>query len=88
MVDSATAASYPGWLADPAAAQTEQRSGDVYDCTDRLGETVCQFTRTEEQYGTDSTQTVLVRDDVVVTVRQSNYPTDDLLGAIVTRIWG
>ncbi len=88
MVDSATAASYPAWLADPAAAQTEQRSGDVFDCTDRLGGTVCQFTRTEEQYGTDSRQTVLVRDDVVVTVRQSNYPTDDLLGAIVTRIWG
>ena len=68
-----------------------QRSGDVHDCTDRLGGTVCQFTRTEEQYGTDFTQTVLVRDGVVVvvvTVRQSNCPTNDLLGAIVTRICG
>jgi hypothetical protein len=87
-VDSATAASYPGWLADPAASQAEQRSGGVFDCTDRLGGTVCQSTRTEAQYGTDFTQTVLVRDGVVVTVRQSNYPTNDLLGAIVARIWG
>lgn len=87
-VDSATAASYPAWLADPAAAQTEQRNGVVFDCTDRLGGSVCQFTRVEEQYGTTFTETVLVRDDVVVTVRQSNYPTDDLLGAIVSRIWG
>jgi len=87
-VDSATAASYPAWLADPAAAQTELRNGVVFDCTDRLGGTVCQFTRVEEQYGTTFTETVLVRDDVVVTVRQSNFPTDDLLGAIVTRIWG
>jgi hypothetical protein len=87
-VDSATAASYPAWLADPAAAQTEQRAGVVYDCTDRLGGTVCQFSRTHEQYGTTMAETVLVRDDVVVSVTQSNYPTDDLLGAIVTRIWG
>jgi len=87
-VDSATASSYPAWLADPAAAQSELRNGVVYDCTDRLGGTVCQYSRVEEQYGTTSAETVLVRDDVVVSVTQSNYPTDDLLGAIVTRIWG
>ena len=87
-VDSATAASYPAWLADPTAAQTELRDGVVYDCTDRLGGTVCQYTRVEEHYGTTFAETVLVRDDVVVTVRQSNFPTNDLLGAVVTRIWG
>jgi hypothetical protein len=35
-----------------------------------------------------TTPTVLVRDDVVVTVRQSNCPTNDPLGSIVTRIRG
>ncbi|WP_314103950.1 hypothetical protein [uncultured Frigoribacterium sp.] len=87
-VDEATAASYPAWLSDPTVDEERRVAGAVSDCTDRLGGTVCQYTRVEEQYGTDFTQTVLVRDDVVVTVRQSNFPTDDLLGAIVTRIWG
>ena len=87
-VDSATAASYPAWLADPAVEHNKLDDGAVFDCTDRLDGSVCQLTRVEEQYGTTFTQTVLVRDDVVVTVRQSNFPTNDLLGAIVTRIWG
>ena len=87
-VDSATAASYPAWLADPTVDQETRGEGVAFDCTDRLGGTVCQYTTEQLPYDTDYAETVLVRDDVVVTVRQSNYPTDDLLGAIVTRIWG
>ena len=87
MVDAATAASYPAWLADPTVDQETRGEGVAFDCTDRLGGTVCQYTTEQLPYDTDYAETVLVRDDVVVTVRQSNYPTDDLLGAIVTRIW-
>ena len=87
-VDDAAAASYLDWLADPTV-DTERRGADVvYDCSERLGGTVCQYTTKDQQYDTDFAETVLVRDGVVVTVRQSNYPTDDLLGAIVDRIWG
>ena len=87
-VDAVTAASYPAWLADPTVDQERRGAGVVFDCSERLGGTVCQYTTTELQYDTDYAETVLVRGDVVVTVRQSNYPTDDLLGAIVARIWG
>ena len=87
-VDDAAAASYLDWLADPTV-DTERRGADVvYDCSERLGGTVCQYTTKDQQYDTDFAETVLVRDGVVVTVRQSNYPTDDLLGAIVDRVWG
>ena len=86
-VDAATAAAYPAWLA------SDESTGDLRTtpstCADDLGGTRCQLTTTEPQYGVEYAETVLVRDDVVVTVTQSNAPTDgQLMAAIVARVWG
>jgi hypothetical protein len=91
VVDETTASTYPAWLAEGREPTTEYfLDGVAYDCSDSdaYEGTLCQYTATHEMYGVDMTDTVLVRDDVVVTVGQSNVPTDDLMGSIVSRIWG
>ena len=47
-----------------------------------------QLVTPDPQYPVDRTQTYFVRDDIVVTVDQTNVPTDDLIGSIATRLWG
>ena len=88
-VDPATAEAYVAWLAEPREATTPSwLDGVAYACAPAHGGTQCQYATTHPMYGTEMADTVLVRDGVVVTVTQSNYPTDDLMGAVVTRLWG
>ncbi|GAB2977753.1 hypothetical protein GCM10027282_15770 [Frigoribacterium salinisoli] len=63
-------------------------AGRGFDCGELHGGTSCQLVTRDQQYPVDRGQTFFVRDGVLVHVDQSNFPTDDLLGAIVTRIWG
>lgn len=88
-VDAATAAAYPAWLAEGREPTSVfWLDGVVYDCSEAYGGSLCQYVTTHPMYGVDMADTVLVRDDVVVTVSQRNFPTDDLMGSIVTRLWG
>ncbi len=59
-----------------------------FTCTSVHEGRSCQLVTPEQQYPVDRTQTFWVRDDVVVTVDQTNVPTDDLIGSIATRLWG
>lgn len=59
-----------------------------FTCTALHDGRSCQLVTPEQQYPVDRTQTYWARDDVVVTVDQTNVPTDDLLGSIATRLWG
>ncbi|MBD8703025.1 hypothetical protein SOM11_01835 [Frigoribacterium sp. CFBP9039] len=89
VVDAATAEAYPAWLAEFREPSTVfWLDGVAYDCSDGYGGSFCQYTTEDEMYGVEMSDTVLVRDGVVVTVVQANVPTDDLMGSIVTRIWG
>ena len=63
-------------------------AAEGYDCTTTDGGRLCQLVTPDPQYPVDRTQTYFVRDDVVVTVDQTNVPTDDLIGSIATRLWG
>jgi hypothetical protein len=63
-------------------------AADGYDCTTTDGGRLCQLVTPDPQYPVDRTQTYFVRDDIVVTVDQTNVSTDDLIGSIVTRLWG
>lgn len=57
-------------------------------CTDERGGRRCVSTSVVEPYGADAANTTFLRDGVFVHVGQSNFPTDDLLSALVARIWG
>lgn len=88
-VDAATAAAYPGWLAEKREPTSPSwLDGVAYDCSEAHGGSLCQYVTTHPMYGVEMADTVLVRDGVVVTVTQRNVPTDDLMGSIVTRLWG
>jgi hypothetical protein len=63
-------------------------AADEYDCATTDGGRLCQLVTPDPQYPVDRTQTYFVRDDIVVTVDQTNVPTDDLIGSIATRLWG
>lgn len=63
-------------------------TGRGFDCGELHGGTSCQLVTRDQQYPVDRGQTFFVRDGVLVHVDQSNFPTDDLLGAIVARLWG
>ena len=70
------------------AALTAAAEREGATCTDELGGRRCTSTRVVEPYGADAANTTFVRDGAFVHVDQTNFPTDDLLGAIVARIWG
>ena len=63
-------------------------AADGYGCSTADGGRLCQLVTADPQYPVDRTVTYFVRDDVVVTVDQTNVPTDDLIGSIVARLWG
>ena len=63
-------------------------AAEGYDCITTDGGRLCQLVTPDPQYPVDRTQTYFVRDDIVVTVDQTNVPTDDLIGSIATRLWG
>jgi hypothetical protein len=74
---------------DPAVARQrlDELAAEGYVCESRLDGTQCQKTEVEPQYGVDAAITVFLRDETWVLVNQANLPTDDLIGAIVERVW-
>jgi len=70
------------------AAALDGFASQGYTCTAVHDGRSCQLVTPDPQYPVDRTQTYWVRDDVVVTVDQTNVPTDDLIGSIATRLWG
>ncbi|MCS6563467.1 MULTISPECIES: hypothetical protein [Curtobacterium] len=62
----------------------ERRGGT---CTDRLGGRLCQSAGLSGGGGTLTT-TRFERDDIVIAINQTDFPTDGLLDAVVGEIWG
>jgi hypothetical protein len=60
---------------------------DGYTCEQVLEGTRCGITGLDPQYQTDTADTVFVRDDIVIRIDQANFPTDNLLGAVVSTVW-
>jgi len=56
-------------------------------CADRLGGRVCSY-RPGTDSGADVAGTYFVRGNLSIDITQSDFPTDNLLGAIVGEIWG
>lgn len=54
-------------------------------CEDRFGGRFCQV---DSSYPGDPVVTTLIRDGVIVTINQTDFPTDGLLPAMVGEIWG
>lgn len=59
-----------------------------YDCAEANGGTQCSITTPNTQYPTDDHFTYLFRDDVVIEVDQTNFPTNNLMGSMAQQIWG
>ncbi|GAA3341003.1 hypothetical protein GCM10017714_23160 [Curtobacterium pusillum] len=57
-------------------------------CTDADGIRLCRQTRRVAPDSPDWARTLYVRGDTWVEIDQANFPTDNLLGAIVGEIWG
>jgi len=75
---------------EPAAgaAALDGFASQGYTCTSVHEGRSCQLVTPDPQYPVDRAQTYWLRDDVVVTVDQTNVPTDDLIGSIATRLFG
>ena len=76
----------PGAAAGAAFLATLPAEG--YRCSDADGGRLCQRIRQNPQYPVVDGDTVLLRDRIVISIDQSNEPTNDLMGAIAKRIWG
>ena len=88
-VDAATQEAFQAWLLDRAnQAPVARDAGASYTCEPGYDGTLCQMSFQDPLYGVEIAETALLRDGVVVQVGQANFPTDDLMGALVTRIWG
>ena len=88
-VDAATQEAYQAWVLDRAnQAPVARDAGASYTCEPGYDGTLCQMSFQDPLYGVEIAETALLRDGVVVQVGQANFPTDDLMGALVTRIWG
>jgi len=74
--------------ADQADGIVRWAGSEGYTCGPLHEGTSCQLVTPDPQYPVETTNTLFVRDGVVVVVNQTNVPTDDLLGAISTRLWG
>ena len=61
--------------------------GDGYTCADVDNGFRCQIVGTSPLYPVEEATTVYVRDDVVITISQANFPTTNLLGEITGGIW-
>ena len=69
-----------------SAALLQQAEARGASCSEAHDGRLCQQTTVVEMYGTDSTDTYFVRGDLFIAVGQSNYPTNDLLGSILTHL--
>ena len=70
-----------------AEAYLSALPGLGYTCGETLGGLRCQIVGTSPLYPVEEGTTVFVRDDVVITVEQANFPTTNLLAEIVGGIW-
>lgn len=59
-----------------------------YTCGEMLGGLRCQRIQQNEQYPVEEGETVFLRDDVYIRIYQANFPTNNLLGSIVEKVWG
>ncbi|MCT9622149.1 MULTISPECIES: hypothetical protein [unclassified Curtobacterium] len=62
--------------------------GEGGTCSERDHGTVCQTVSNVEPYDVDRAYTYYTRGTAWVVIDQTNFPTDNLLGAIVGEIWG
>ena len=60
---------------------------DDYVCDDILGGTRCTLAGTDPQYQVEIGDTAFVRDDMVVRIDPANFPTANLLDAVVATLW-
>jgi len=72
---------------ETAEAHLASLPGLGYSCAADLGGFRCQIVGTSPLYPVEESTTVFVRDEVVVTVEQANFPTTNLLAEIVGGIW-
>ncbi|MBA8989621.1 hypothetical protein FHW23_000853 [Curtobacterium pusillum] len=72
--------------AGPGAADVLAKS--TFHCEDRDGGRMCQASSPADPYPGDQVTTYFLRGDTFIVIRQTNFPTDNLLGAIVGEIWG
>lgn len=68
------------------ADYTMQLAASGYTCTSAHGGQSCQQVERDQEYPVDSTSTFFVIGDTWVEVHQTNFPTSDLLGAIVDHL--
>lgn len=59
-----------------------------FECSDANAGRVCQFQTQLVEYPVVHSLTEFVRDNVYIRVGQDNFRTNNLLGAIVTTVWG
>ncbi|MDR6170094.1 hypothetical protein [Curtobacterium sp. SORGH_AS_0776] len=62
--------------------------GEGGTCSERDHGTFCQTVSNVEPYDVDRAYTYYTRGTAWVVIEQTNFPTDNLLGAIVGEIWG
>ena len=87
-VDAETQQAYQAWLLDgDGLAPVVDDAGASFSCGPGYDGVLCQVVSEDPMYGVELATTVLMRDGLVVEVFQANYPTDDLMGALVARIW-
>lgn len=73
---------------DAITANATTLSQNGYSCSNRDGGRLCQMTTPDETYPVDTTVTFYGRGSTWLVIRQTNFPTTDLLGAIEQQIWG
>jgi hypothetical protein len=73
---------------DAITANATSLSQNGYSCSDRDGGRLCQMTTPDATYPVDTTLTFYGRGSTWLVIRQTNFPTTNLLGAIEQQIWG
>ena len=75
---------------DPAVGTSylDDLAADGYTCVDIHEGHRCHLTRPNADYPVDESFTRFQRDAIFISVDQANFPTDDLIGDIVDRLWG
>ncbi len=58
-----------------------------YTCEDRYDGQWCQHISNDTDFGVEEGSTAFLRDDVVITVEQANFPTNGFLADVVETVW-
>ena len=62
-------------------------ASEGYTCDETLEGSRCALVGTDSQYPVETGDTAFVRGDIVIRIDQANFPTDNLLGAVVSTVW-